>query len=240
MAGLLATPVSAQQTAVSAVPSAQISVSVNLNSKGISQVPALTLGRPAAVFDVVARSGRVSFEPQFRFATDGKPWSFLLWGRYRVVQGGKFRLTVGAHPAFSFRTSTVTSSGASHDVIEARRYLGAEALPVYTLTRRLSVGAYYLYGKGVDPGTPPHTHLLAARLSAASIPVPGGFLFQAAPQIYYLNTNREGGSYVSANLSLSRPNVPLSLTSTVNVPIRTDVTGGKSRLWNVGVTYSFP
>ena len=110
---------------------------------GISQVPALTLGRPAAIFDLAVKKGDPGFEPQFRFGLDGKPWSFLLWGRYRVVTGEKFRLTVGAHPAFSFRATPASINGAPRDVIEVRRYPSAEVSPTYALSSTLSVGAYY-------------------------------------------------------------------------------------------------
>lgn len=58
---------------------------VNVNSKGISTVPALTLGRPAAIFDLAVRKGDFGFEPQFRFALDGRPWSFLLWAGARAT-----------------------------------------------------------------------------------------------------------------------------------------------------------
>lgn len=79
-----APPLLAQESA--GVPPVEVSGNINVNSKGISQVPALTLGRPAAIFDLAVRKGDASFEPQFRFGLDGKPWSFLLWGRARAVE----------------------------------------------------------------------------------------------------------------------------------------------------------
>ena len=81
---LLASEARAQEAGSSPHP-VEVSVNVNVNSKGISLVPALTLGRPSTIVDVAVRKGALSFEPQFRFALDGKPWSFLLWGRYRAV-----------------------------------------------------------------------------------------------------------------------------------------------------------
>src|SRR5512133_709482 len=54
---------------------------VTIQSKGISTIPNLTLGKPAAVFDM--KLGRkLTFEPQFRFALDGKPWAMVFWWRY--------------------------------------------------------------------------------------------------------------------------------------------------------------
>src|SRR4051812_24834633 len=47
---------------------------VNVTNNGIAFVPAFSLGKPAVVFDVSA-GRRLSFDPQFRFALDGKPWN---------------------------------------------------------------------------------------------------------------------------------------------------------------------
>ena len=50
---------------------------VSLTTKGISTIPSFTLGKPAVIFDLFIGKKRLSFEPQFRFALEGKPWSFL-------------------------------------------------------------------------------------------------------------------------------------------------------------------
>jgi hypothetical protein len=217
----------------------EVSGTVNVNSKGISLVPALTLGRPAAIFDLAVRKGKVSFEPQFRFALDGTPWSFLLWGRYRAVRTEKFRLTLGGHPAFSFRTRTAEVHGRVHDVIDVRRYLAFEATPTFALARGVSAGGYYLYSHGRDPGAAPHTHLAAARANLSDVPVFGDFVVSASPQVYYLYTSGEDGTYVSASASFGRRGSPWSVSTIVNQPIQTDVVGGQRFLWNVGVTYAF-
>jgi len=216
-----------------------VSGNVNVNSKGISLVPALTLGRPSAIFDLVIRKSAVSFEPQFRFALDGKPWSFLLWGRYRAVSTGNFRLVIGGHPAYSFKTSTVEVDGRSRDQIEVRRYLAAEATPTWRLSSQLSVGGYYLYSNGFDPGAAKHTQMAAARASFSNVRVFGELVVHATPQLYYLRTSGQEGTYVSANASFSRRGSPWSISTIVNQPISSEVTGGKDFLWNIGVTYAF-
>lgn len=217
----------------------EVSGAVNVSTKGISLVPALTLGRPAAIFDLAVRKGDVSFEPQFRFALDGKPWSFLLWGRYRAVSTDTFRLTVGGHPAFSFRTTTTEVNGVARDLVEVRRYLAAEVTPTFLLSPGVSAGGYYLYSHGVDPGAPPHTHLVAARTYLSNLSVVGGFVVQAAPQLYYLRTNGQNGTYVGASASLGRPGAPWSIATIVNQPLHSDVVGGQSFLWNVSANYAF-
>jgi hypothetical protein len=103
---------------------------VTITNNGVSLVPNLTLGKPAAIFDMnVGR--RLTFEPQFRFALEGKPWTFILWWRYKLYEGEKFRINIGAHPAFAFRDNTFLVDSVSKDFITVSRYLAGEIYTSY-------------------------------------------------------------------------------------------------------------
>src|ERR1043166_1493193 len=62
---------------------------VTVTNKGISLVPTFTLGKPATIFDLSMGKKKLYFEPQLRFALEGKPWSFLIWWRYRLLNNSK-------------------------------------------------------------------------------------------------------------------------------------------------------
>jgi hypothetical protein len=68
---------------------------ITLTTKGISTIPNLTLGKPAALFEM-AVGNKLTFEPQFRFSLKGKPWTFIFWWRYNLVSTEKFRMGMGA------------------------------------------------------------------------------------------------------------------------------------------------
>lgn len=216
----------------------EVTGAISVTNKGISTVPSFTLGKPAAIFDVSMASRGLSFEPQFRFGLDGKPWSFLFWGRYRLVEAGKLNVSVGAHPALSFRTTPVTTNGVSRDVITARRYLATELAPTYALTRNVSVGAYHLYSYGVERDVAKHTNFLAARGSLTNVRLPEQLSLRFDPQVYYLRTDDLDGFYLYGAATLARRNLPLSISTVVNRPIRSNVVGGGEFLWNVSVRYS--
>src|SRR4051812_6824451 len=61
-----------------------LGASVSITNNGIAFVPAFSLGKPAVIFDMSA-GRRLSFDPQFRFALDGKPWSFIFSWRYKLL-----------------------------------------------------------------------------------------------------------------------------------------------------------
>ena len=89
---------------------------VTIQSKGISTIPNLTLGKPAIVFDL--KLGRkLTFEPQFRFALDGKPWAMVFWWRYYQTVSNNLKVTYSTNYSFSYKSiASYTSSGVSQDI----------------------------------------------------------------------------------------------------------------------------
>ena len=80
---------------------------------------------------------------------------------------------------------------------------------------------------------------MAARLNVSNIEMFRGLVAQVQPQLYFLRTSGQNGSYLSASASFTKTGAPVSITTIVNQPLRTRVVGGQDFLWNVGVTYAF-
>lgn len=231
-------PADAQQPGTTDHHRAQASGAVTITNKGISLIPALTLGKPAGIVDVAITGGALSFEPQLRFGLDGKPWTFIFWGRYRPLREGKFHLTVGLHPAYVFRTITDSTGAVPTSAIVTRRYLAGDVYPSYFLAKNLSIGAYYLYSHGLDRQAFQNTHFVGARANLTNVPISDQVFIQFAPQLYYLWMDREDGVYVSSTLTLGSRRLPLAVSTLINSPIQSSIEGGQDFLWNVSLTYS--
>ena len=115
---------------------------VTVTTKGISTIPNLTLGKPAAIFDMSMGKRNLTFEPQLRFALEGRPWSFLFWWRYKLVKTEKFRVSIGAHPALSFRTISLVTDGVTEKTTKSdslsllsqvRRYIPMSPISGYNI-----------------------------------------------------------------------------------------------------------
>lgn len=212
---------------------------VTVTNNGISLIPTFSLGKPAAIFDMSAGKGKLSFEPQLRFSLEGKPWSFLFWWRYKLVTTDKLRVNVGAHPALNFKTMLVSQNVGSTKVMVARRFLAGELSPNYLLAKNITVGMYYLYSHGLDEGTTKNTHFLTLNSNFSNIPLSKQFFLKLAPQLYYLKLDREQGFYFTSSLSLNKKNLPLSLSAIINKPIETDISASKPFVWNASLTYFF-
>ncbi|MDG1571154.1 hypothetical protein OZ410_02425 [Robiginitalea sp. M366] len=211
----------------------------SITHNGISLVPSFSLGDPALLFDLKFTKGRLSFEPDMRFALEGKPWSFIFWFRYKAIQKERFSLRVGAHPALNFRTVEILRDGQPEELLEARRYLAAELAPNYRLTDKISVGAYYLLGKGFDQGVKT-THFIVLNSAFSRLYLAEKVHMNISPQLYYLQMDQARGVYTVGMVSLVRDGFPLSLSAIFNKAIDTEIQPEKDFIWNVSLVYSFP
>ncbi len=213
--------------------------SASITNNGISVIPTFSLGKPAAIFNLSVGNKRLSFEPEFRFALEGKPWSYLFWWRYKIVNHNKFKFNIGAHPAIAFRTITAEVNGVQTQVIQAQRFLAAELSPNYILTKNLSVGMYYLWGHGIDADATRNTHFLTINANFSSIKLPGQIALRFNPQVYYLKMDQYGGFYTSAGITVSKANLPVSISGFFNKVIKTDIKASQNFIWSLSLTYSF-
>ena len=232
---LLLTQRAHAQIADSSRPRSAVSGGISITSKGISVIPTFTLGKPAAIIDLVVRKQRLSFEPQFRTGLDARPWSFLFWGRYQLVQREKFHLQVGAHPAVLFRKTSTTIGGTAGEYLVARRYLATEVAPTYIVSRHANVGVYYLYSRALESDVARNTNFLSARGAVSGIPLGGQFVMRLDPQLYYLAIDRQHGYYVNGGATIARSRSPFSVSATANKPVDTNIVGGTAFLWNVSL-----
>lgn len=212
---------------------------VTVTTKGISTVPNLTLGKPAAIFDLSMGKRNLTFEPQLRFALEGRPWSFLFWWRYKLVKTEKFRVSIGAHPALSFKTTSLVTGGVTEKTTKVYRYLAGELSPTYLLSENTSIGMYYLYSRGIEKILTRNTNLIALRSNFSNIKISNQFFFGINSQIYYLKMDEHDGFYLNSTLTLAKSDFPVSLSAMFNKRIKSDIPADNDFIWNVSLRYAF-
>ncbi|GLU45373.1 hypothetical protein [Allomuricauda sp. NBRC 101325] len=210
-----------------------------VTNNGISLIPSFSLGDPALIFDLKFKKGRLSFEPDMRFALEGKPWTFIFWWRYKLLQKEKFSLKIGAHPALNFRTITIQRNGQSEEILESRRYLAAEVVPTYKISKNIDVGLYYLHGRGFDDGVK-QTNFFVLTATFNNLYFTDKYYLNITPQTYFLATDDLQGYYAAAFLSLKRKDFPLYFASTLNKALDTEISPEDDFTWNISLVYSFP
>lgn len=230
---LLAIQVQAQESG-----SKQIGGVITATNNGVSIIPSFTLGRPALLFDLSLSGERFSFDPMLRFGMDGKPWSFVFWGRYKAIKDKPFTLTVGAHPAFIFAERIVKVNGQEKTMFVSQRFLAMEVAPMYKFSNRLSMGLYYLRGHGFNPIPPDNSNFLALNTVISNIPLGGDFNLRVNPQLFYLKVDDTSGTYITSNFTVVKPGFPIGFQGLVNQKIKSTI-AGDDFIWNVGIMYLF-
>lgn len=212
---------------------------VTVTNNGLSFIPTFSLGKPAAIFDLSMGQKRISFDPQFRFALDGKPWSFIFWWRYKAIKTDNISLTIGAHPAVMFKTVTITINGVSEEIAKAQRFFAVEIAPNYFLSKNVSAGVYYLYSRGLQLDGVQNTNFFTLNCNLSHIKLPREFYLKFTPQFYYLKMDKPYGFYFTSAFTLSQQKSPISISGIINKVIHTNITASKDFVWNVSVIYSF-
>lgn len=213
---------------------------ITLTSKGISTIPSFTLGKPALMFDLSMGKGKLSFDPLFRFALEGKPWTFVFWFRYNnLIDNEKFNLTIGGHPALAFKSTSIVQNGISKESIIARRYLASELAPNWLVSKNVSLGIYHLFTHSLEKDVVRNTNFLALKSNFSNLKVSEQLFLKFLPQIYFLKADNTHGYYLNATLTLANKGFPLSLSSQVNKAIKSNVAGSPDHVWNLNLVYNF-
>lgn len=209
---------------------------INATNNGISLIPTFSLGKPAVLFDMNMGKGRLSFDPMIRFGMNGKPWTFVFWWRYKLIQQKKFTLGLGAHPSVVFRDISVVDNGISRNFLAAQRYFAWEASPTYNLSKNANLGIYYLGSKGLTKDIVQNTSFIALR-SVLNLNLSNKFTLGLIPQAYYLKMDQKDGTYVNATVNLYKKNFPISINAIASKAIETEIVG-KDFLWSLGLVFN--
>lgn len=206
---------------------------------GINLVPTFSLNKPAAMFKFSAGKNRLSFDPEFNFSLEGKPWYFIFWLRYRLIDGKKFRVNTAAQLGLNFREIPMVINGNNTEGIMTERYVAGEIAPSYQFSKNFNIGIYYLHSHGLDAGTTNALDFLTLNATWSNINIADVVQFRITPQFYYLRQDGFHGTYFTSTFAVERKGFPLSLQSIINQPLETDIPGGDKFVWNVSLIYSF-
>jgi len=217
----------------------EISGKAHLTNNGISLIPTFSLEKPATIFDFSFSSNKISFDPELSFSLEGKPWFFLFWWRYKIINNKKFNLKLGINPSLDFKEKTLYSAnGIKKKIISADRFFTTEIVPTYKLSENISIGLYYLLIFGFD-NTDKTSNFLTFNTVLSNIKLTKNYYLRIIPQVYYLKMDEKDGYYITSSFTFYSKNHPFSLSSIINKVINTEISGSKNFNWNLSLIYSF-
>jgi hypothetical protein len=155
-----------------------------------------------------------------------------------LIHHEKFQFKIGAHPAYSFKTITVSQNVTTKEILRAQQYFAGELAPVFKVGKGISLGPYYIYARGLENDIVRNSNFISFRINLSNISLTDQYFMRLMAQAYYLKLDHTDGTYLNSTISLNRRNFPFSLSSSVNKTIESDIPG-KGFLWNINLTYSF-
>jgi hypothetical protein len=209
---------------------------ITATNNGVALIPSFSLGKPAVLFDMNLGKGRLSFDPMLRFAMNGKPWAFIFWWRYKLIQTEKWSMGIGAHPSVIFNEVNIQENGKSYSLLTANRFFAMELSPTYHITKKADIGFYVLKARSLGREDVLNNTFLAVRGHISDITIAPHWLLTVGPQMYFLKMNEKTGIYGNLSAGIRLPNTPVSLTGLVNHGIKTEI-DGKRTLYSAGLVY---
>ncbi len=213
----------------------ETSGAVSLNSNGIAPVPSFALGKPAMTLNLTLRKKWFSWDPQFSYGLDFRPWIMDNWFHFRLIDKTKFELRTG------FNVSTFFSEyqTPSQFVWQGQKYGTLELAGIYKFSSTSSIGLMGWYDHGFDTGTV-KGYFIDIVGDKSDIPIGKHLLMAINIQLFYIDyTGNSDGYFISPKLSMSAREFPAFLFFQGIQPFSTNIDPYPTFQWNIGVGYAF-
>ncbi len=212
---------------------------VTATNNGISLIPSFSIGKPAVISLLSIGNERFSIDPDIRYTLEGKPWSIVFNARYKWLKNKKFLLSTGASYALNYKATTITINNQASDYILARRFVGAEVNSNYLISKKNSVGIFYLYANGIDFGTSINNHFVSLSSNFYKLINFKNCFLNFKPQIYQVVQDENTGTFANATLSIHKNNFPISVSYILNKKIKSNLPGVDNTIWSLNLAYNF-
>jgi len=217
----------------------KLGIDFSFNTNGFTPIPTFSLGRPALITNFYITKKRFSFDPQVLLSWDGKPWIVSYQFRYMAMAKKKFILRTGFSTGLSFNTLSVTNNNITTDLMTSNRFGNLEILSNYKVSKRFSIGTYYIVGQYLEKNLPGYINFLALHTSFSKLKLSKHIVGNFSPMVYYLNQIGFDGFYTSGTVSVAHDEYPFSLSFQYNQPIKTNIVPDTGFIWNLSLAYNF-
>ena len=208
---------------------------ISINSNGIAYIPAFSLDKPAIIATFSLAKNRFSYDPQFSYGFDLKPWIIDNWFHYKLIDRPEFELRTGINIAMFFSEYKTPDE----IVWQGQRYVAFELAGTYKPSRTSSIGLMVWYDKGLDHGTITgyFINLVADR---SDIGIGKHILMGVNIQTFYVDyTDYNDGLFISPKISFSSRDIPAFIFFQGIQPLISNISPAPVFQWNVGIGYSF-
>jgi hypothetical protein len=213
----------------------KVTGTISFNTNGMAPVPAFAYGKPVFSSSISFRKNRFSYDPQYSYGLNIKPWILDNWFHYMIVKQEKFELRTGINVSMFF-SKLITPD---EEVWRGQRYTTFELAGLYKLPKNRSLGLMFWYDLGLDPGTIKGIFLNFV-YQQTDIRIGKQLLFAANVQTFYIDyTGLNDGLFISPTLTLTKKDFPVSIYCQGLQAITSNMSPFPKFQVNFGIGYSF-
>ena len=218
----------------------KFSGTINVNTNGISPIPAFSLEKPAIQGFLSLRKNRFSFDPEIAFSVKGVPWFLNTCFRYKWVEKPKFQFRTGLIWGVGYSHPEIMQDGALQTIAKAERFFWLELLPRYVISEKLALSSLTYIGYNFEPGSVKRIDYFSIIGQVTKVRFSKKIYFNFFPQLFYLNIDgASDGYFVAGVFGIGHSKIPLVLSTQINQTLTTNLSPDPGFKWNVGLSYSF-
>lgn len=213
----------------------KFSGTISMNTNGIAPVPAFTYGKPVVSANLSVVKNRFSYDPQFSYGFDLRPWIMDNWFHYKLMDRPKFEMRTGLNISMFF--SEYESPDA--DIWQGQRYTTFELAEIFKVTETSTISFLTWYDYGLEDGTI-SGYFLNLVGDKSDIRLGNHFLAAINFQTFYVDyTGKNDGLFIAPMVSCASVDVPFYIFFQGIQPIITNISPSPEFQWNLGIGFSF-
>ncbi len=218
----------------------QFSGTINMNTNGISPVPAFSLDKPSIIGTFSLERKRINFNPEIAFSTTGQPWFINPRITYKAIDRKKFDFSIGTiySLSYSYPEELINNNLEARTKIE--HYALLQSTSAYALSENFSVSLATYHGFGLSTAPIKRGNFFVFGGNIDRVQLGKHLYYSIFSQLTYINLDSEtDGIFASSTFGVGHKNWPLILSTQLSQPLVTNIAPEPSFKWNVGLTYNF-
>ncbi|WP_343487494.1 hypothetical protein [Allomuricauda sp. d1] len=218
----------------------EFSGSINLNTNGISPVPAFSLDKPSVIGIFSLKRKRFGFTPEMAFSTKAKPWFINPRITYEMIDGEKFGFSLSALYSFNFTYPEELIGNTLQSTTVVEHYALLQSNSIYSISAKLSIGLTTFHGLGLQNASIQRGNFFILAANITKLKITENLYHSLFPQLVYVDLDGDSqGLFVSTIYGIGHKKWPFFLSTQLTHAAATNISPNPGFKWNVGLTYHF-
>ncbi len=218
----------------------QFTGSINLNTNGISPVPAFSLDKPSIIGTCSVDWKRLSFNPEIAFSLKGEPWFINPRFTYMAIDRKNFDLSIGTIYSSSYSYPEVLLNGGLQSTTLLEHYMLFQSTSKYQLTEKSDISITTYHGFGIGAASIKRGNFFVFGANFKELRITNKLYYNIQPQLTYINLDGDTeGLFAASTFGLGIKKWPFVLSTQMSQSLVTNISPEPGFKWNVGLTYAF-